>query len=219
MLEKILNLIYPPTCGICGKIDKNFLCAECLKAVNLLKRNHIDFYDKKDNYYNKHFYIFEYNDLIRDKILDYKFNNNAYLYKTFEKILINDKIICDFINCYDIIIPVPIHKRRKRERGYNQTELIIKTYIKESKKNTLMYNNVLIKVKNNNRQSELSKKERKENVKDAYCLDNIKSHLLEGKKILIFDDIYTTGNTVKECARVLNEARVKTIDVLTIAKD
>ena len=79
--------------------------------------------------------------------------------------------------------------------------------------------NILYKVKNTAPQSSLNKRQREENVKQVYKVRNIEK--IKDQKILIFDDIYTTGNTVNECARTLIEAGLsrKNIDILTIAKD
>ena len=79
------------------------------------------------------------------------------------------------------------------------------------------YNNILIKKNNNKTQSRLNKNERTENVKDAYKVINIDK--IKDKRILIFDDIYTTGSTINECIRVLKIAGIEKIGVLILAKD
>ena len=154
------------------------------------------------------------------------------------KVLLNNKKICEILKSYDIIISVPIHDKRKKERGYNQTELIAKEIAKEliteHKKekdiqnnynisnniNNLIYLDLLIKRKNLVPQSTLNKKQRLENSKNAYGLKNIeKTKLIEQKNILIFDDIYTTGSTANECARIIRQLNPKKIGILTIAKD
>ena len=114
---------------------------------------------------------------------------------------------------YDIICSVPIHKKRMKERGYNQSELIAKE-IAKNLTNTI-YKKVLKKIKDNKRQSELKKEERLQNVKDVYEIQN--KQIIENKKIILFDDIYTTGNTVNECSKVLKENGAKEILVLTLA--
>ena len=84
-------------------------------------------------------------------------------------------------------------------------------------KNVEFRNNVLIKIKNNVAQSTLSKSERISNVKNAYEIQNEK--LINCKKILLIDDIYTTGNTVNECSRILKYKGAKEIGIFTISKD
>ena len=78
-------------------------------------------------------------------------------------------------------------------------------------------NNCLFKTKNIIEQSKLNKEERLQNIDGVYKLENKK--LLEGKKILLFDDIFTTGSTVNECSKMLLQANPNRIGILTIAKD
>ena len=119
------------------------------------------------------------------------------------------------IKKYDIIIPVPVHKKRKRQRGYNQTELVARKVSKELDKQFEI--DVLIKTKNTKPQSTLNKEARKANAKDVYQLQN--KEKISGKKILLLDDIFTTGSTASEASRVLLMAKPQKIGVLTIAKD
>ena len=106
-------------------------------------------------------------------------------------------------------------KKKIAQRGYNQTELIAKLLAKKTE-NLQYRKDILIKVKNNKIQSTLGKKQRIENVKNAYKLKNIQ--IIKQKNILIIDDIYTTGATVNECAKVISQQCQK-VGVLTIAKD
>lgn len=220
-MDKILNIIYPPVCGFCGKIDKNYFCEGCRSKLDKIRKDKVEEYNEKN--FKKHYYVFEYTGIIREKLIDYKFNDKSYLYKTFEKTLINNKKICEFIKAYDIIIPVPIHKKRKKERGYNQSSLIINEFAKELKKSykkkIKINNKILYKVKNTNKQSMLNKYERKANIDNAYKINEDMINLIENKNILIFDDIYTTGSTVNECAKMLKNAKPNKIDVFTYAKD
>ena len=118
-------------------------------------------------------------------------------------------------------MPVPIHKKRKAQRGYNQSELIcteLVRIIKENKIGTIfLEKNCLQKVKHNLPQSSLNRKERVENVKQVYSLRH--PERIKGKNIILVDDIYTTGSTVNACAKILKENGAKTIIVVTIAKD
>lgn len=147
--------------------------------------------------------------------MKYKFRDNSYLYKTFTNFFIKNEKFCSFFENYDIIMPVPISKKRNKERGYNQSALITTELSK--KLNLELINNCLYKTKNVIEQSKLSKEKREENIQGVYSLKNIE--LLKDKKLLLVDDIFTTGSTVNECCKVLRQANVKEITVLTIAKD
>ena len=113
-----------------------------------------------DKYFQSHYYIFKYDNLIRKLLLDYKFNEKPYLYRTFSEFINKYQKLYLQLEIYDIIIPVPLSKKRKRERGYNQSLLISKEISKALK--TKLEKNILIKKRNNQVQSTLNK-ERKRN--------------------------------------------------------
>lgn len=200
-LEYALFLLFPTTCGICGKINSSSICEDCFEAIKM--NASIDSYvNNAEKYFTEHAYLFTYDGVIRQKILQYKFYDQAYLKDMFCEFLIKNEKICRILKKYDIMIPVPISKKRLQQRGYNQSELIAK---KICQKSNILFQNNLIKHKNNLPQSTLNKKERIQNVKDVYQLKN--KETIQNKKILIFDDIYTTGSTTNECAKVLMKQR------------
>lgn len=170
--------------------------------------------DLDKTYFDDHIYLLSYEGMVRDKLLSYKFGDKSYIYKTFSRIVVNDKKVCNFLKGYDIITEVPIHRKRKSIRGYNQSTLIAREISKNIE--NIKYGSFLKKIKDNNRQSELSEEERKDNVKNVYEVND--KDLIFNKKVVLFDDIYTTGNTVNECAKVLKEAGASEVLVLTLAK-
>lgn len=213
MLNNILDLLYPNVCGICGEICKDSLCKKCENAI---KKYKIDLISKNPKmYFDESMHIFKYDEITRQKIIEYKFQEKSYLYKMFAKIILKNEKVCGFFEKYDIMIPVPIHKKRRLKRGYNQTELIAKEICKNV--DLELKTNVLIKQKNIVAQSELNKNERIQNIKNAFGIKNVNE--IRNKNVLLFDDIYTTGSTVNECSRILKQVGVNKIGVLTIAKD
>lgn len=236
-LKKVLDFMFPQTCIICGKLSKDYICEVCEKRFNKYKENgiidnkkmimdklNIHNINLKQNYYlvegqkiywEKMIYCFNYKSIVRKYILQYKFFGKVYLSRFFSyQILKNPKINQIFKN-YDIIIPVPMDSKKKSERGYNQTELIIN--LVSNKRDILVENRVLYKAKNTKTQSTLSLNERYENIKNAFLVKNIEK--IKDKKVIIFDDIYTTGATVNEISKILKNAGVKKILVLVIARD
>ena len=216
-VSKILNLIYPPICGICGKINKNSLCKKCEIELKKQAENRItnNGEEKQYKYFNELMYIFKYEGQIRKLILDYKFNEKSYLYLTFVNFLLKNKKIFENIKNYDTIMPVPISKKRLKARGYNQSLLIAKEIAQRT--NLKLMNDCLIKTKNIIEQSKLNKEDRIQNIQGVYKLKNMK--LIENKKILLIDDIYTTGSTVNECSKMLIIGNPIKIGVLVLAKD
>ena len=218
ILEKTINLIYPQVCSICGKLNTKSLCNRCKNKLEKEFEYDIDDYSQNlEKNFIEHHYFFKYKNLIRSQLLSYKFKEKPFIYKTISSFLENKQKNFEKLKKYDIIIVVPISQKRQKERGYNQSELIAKEIAKMIP--LKIERNILYKVKDTVPQSSLNKQQREENVKQVYKAKNIQK--IKNKKILIFDDIYTTGNTVNECAKKLIEKGIQknNIGILTIAKD
>lgn len=209
----LIDLIYPPVCGICEQINKKNLCKKCEIEIKKYQLNNIE--KVKDKNYDYQIKILKYENIIRKKIIDYKFNEKSYLYKTFGKIILNNKKIYSFLKKYDIILCVPMYKEKKKQRGYNQAELITKELAKKLHIDISLDN--LVKIKDTKKQSTLTKTERMQNLKGAFEVKN--KGILKDKKVILFDDIFTTGSTVNECCSVLKKTGTKEITVLTLAID
>ena len=236
--DRILDLVYPPVCGICGKFNQDFLCKKCQKMLEAEAKFEIDQVDNQEYFFENHLYIFKYEGIIRKLILNYKFNEKSFLYKTFVNFLLKNEKFFKILKSYDTIIPVPVSSKRMNERGYNQSELLANDIVKQiiEISSNHMLNGILITqkdniqklkcecvtdclIKNKNiiEQSKLNKEQRQKNIQGVYILRN--EEKLIDKKILLIDDIYTTGSTANECCKVLKKAKPKKIDVFTLAKD
>ena len=177
----ILDIIFPIQCLGCKK-QGEWLCDKCLDSI-------------ADYSYN--------NPLLQKAIHTFKYKFVKDLARPLSKLLL-EKINFD----YDFIIPVPLHPKRLRWRGFNQSELLAK----EIDKNKVI--NALVKTKNTKPQIQLSGNQRKENIKNTFkCVFNLKN-----KKILLIDDVETTGSTLKECEKALLGAGAKQVYCLTLAK-
>ena len=167
----------------------------------------------KNNKYRIIFIGF-YEGILKKLLLEYKFNEKSYISNYFIETIVKEKEIFNILKKYDCIIPVPMYKMNKKNRGYNQSEIIAK---KLAKILHIEYiNNYLIKIKKNKKQSLLTRIERIENVKNAYRIKDFET--IKNKKVILLDDIYTTGSTVNECIKELKKARPKTVDIFVIAK-
>lgn len=218
LIESALNLIFPPVCGMCGKLDNKYICDWCYNYLKQCEKNRLDEYEDKE--FKTHFWIYEYKDEIRERIIDYKFNDKSYIYRTFVELIMQNEVAIQYIKSFNIIIPVPIHKKRLKQRGYNQSELIAKALCKKIP-NLEYRNDVLIKIRNIKPQSSLDRNQRAENIQGAYEViqENADKCNLSNKKILLLDDVFTTGSTVNECANTLNSVVDADIGVFTIVRD
>lgn len=212
MLEKLIEFIFPRKCGFCNiLINEDYTCKKCKKNLEYICIN-----NDLQIMNNKHFEFlissYLYLGKVREKILEFKFKNKKYLYKSLSEELLTK--LKQYSNEIDCVIVVPISINRYFERGYNQSMLIGKFISK--KLNKPLHKFVLLKCKNNDKQSKLNLMERIANVEDVYKILNKK--VILNKRILLIDDIYTTGATVNECSKVLKQNGAKNIIVATIAR-
>lgn len=190
------------TCEICGKIlDKNSrrkLCYDCMST---------------EHSFDKGYTCTQYGLYERVVMMDYKFADKSYLGRILGQIMY-DRISCENLSI-DYIIPVPIHWKKKKERGYNQAEIMANVIGKSMNKKVL--NNVLVRNRWTDSMKDLGAQERRENVKDAFSIISESRNSIGDKVILLIDDIYTTGSTLDSCARELKKAGVDKVFVLTFA--
>ena len=227
LMQRIYNMFFPIKCGYCGEIAENmrYVCEKCDKkfeleelknrckycGAKLFDKNRICIKCMKEKkYYDEFIYFSEYEDVLKNKMLAYKFNDKKYLKDFFAQELA--KYLCGVQA--DYIIGVPITKKRLRERGYNQTNLIAKELGKILEIEYIP--DMLVKIKDTEHQSKLTKTERKFNIKNCFKVADI--YNIDGKKILLIDDIFTTGATVNECSKVLKKSGAKEVKVATILK-
>ena len=155
-----------------------------------------------------------YAEAMQELIHLFKYQHRTALRKPF------GTLIADFIdqyqvniNRFDYFIPIPLHPAKIRERGYNQSQLIADDLTSTYKPTVLA--DALIRTRNTQQQAFLGKKERWTNVNRAFTIRN--SRRLADTSVLIVDDLLTTGATASEAARVLKEAGVRTVGVLTLS--
>jgi ComF family protein len=147
----------------------------------------------------------------------------AYDINTVWKTIVNlslDKIILqmDFHSSAPAIIPVPLHKTRQRERGFNQADLFARLVFEHLQKNLAVDfdNTNLQRKKSTKQQARLKRAERIKNLQGAFIWD---SDLRPSKNIILVDDVYTSGTTLSECALVLKKAGAHKVFGLTLARD
>jgi ComF family protein len=162
-----------------------------------------------------------YDDLLMNAILQLKYRGRTGLAKPLGRILLFAFLDYFATQKPDIIIPVPLHPQKMRQRGFNQVFLMIQDWEQDLPEHGYhtpfqIRKNILQKNKKTSAQTGLSKSRRIRNIKDAFRLENGSD--IGGRNILIVDDVYTTGSTVNECARVLRKGGAGRVDVLTLAR-
>lgn len=187
---------------------KGYICPYCRDNV---ESNHRKL-ETDLNYLDSCYYSLYYNRFIKKILHDYKFNDKSYLYKPLGEFLVETMLSNSLDKEIDGIYYVPLHRRKKARRGYNQSELL-SSYI--SKKLTIPLSHDLKKIKSTKEQHRLSKVERQTNLNNSFGLKN--GEVVEGKTILLIDDLITTGATLDECAKVLKTEGVKKVIGLCLA--
>lgn len=210
LLSSILTAIFPPRCICCDKIIDpiSAICADCNSAINWLDT---DFFSTllKETHFDTARSLAAHDGSWAQVIHNFKYNRRTDLAAPLGEML-SKKAFRE----YDLIVPVPLHKKRLRQRGYNQSVLLAKRVAKETGVRADLF--LLARVVLQPPQVGLEQRQRLENVKGAFALR--KNSDPKDKGILLIDDVMTTGATVNECARVLKKAGAARVDVLTLAR-
>lgn len=194
----------PPFCIRCGRPltgskDIKTLCPDCLN---------------RNFYFERAWQCCEYRGLIKELIHKFKYNKNLFLKGALVEILNSfAKTYIDYKRI-DAIIPVPMHRVSINKRGFNQSALLSRGLSKTL--NLTYIQDCLSKAKKTEQQVTLKKKERLTNIKGAFYVK--KDINLKGKRLLLVDDVFTTGATVDECSKALTAAGAKTVWVLALAR-
>jgi competence protein ComFC len=177
-------------------------CVECEKKIIFYKSSE-----------NKHWHILKYEGPVKTAICDFKFRGLFYHGRKFAR-LAAVFIEENKVPAFDVIIPVPLNLKKEFKRGFNQSAVISSHLARILKKKMLQ--GVLLKVRNTVPQTNLNGKERQQNIRGSFNIR--KKQLIEKKKILLVDDVYTTGATTDEARKILKQNGAKQVIVLTIAR-
>lgn len=236
LYSTVLDLIYPEEgiCFICDTYDdginEEHICSQCREKLSFIGENKCSICGKPlesdtlikkcysckkhPHYFSKAIAAVEYQGIIKEVIYKYKYGNRPYLYKALGPILIQAIRESDIdIGDIDIIVPVPLHRMKIIKRGFNQSELLGR-YISKGFDIPISVGN-LIRQKRTLRQNSLDRSNRRSNIKDAFRIK--KNVEFTGKRVIVIDDIFTTGATVDECSKKLVQAGAKEIIVVTLA--
>ena len=232
-LNRFVDIILPPRCFSCKKLvtKHHTLCAECFEKINFISEPFCEKcglpfpYDiegeticgeciRKTPIFEKALSIVHYDDGSKKLILSFKHGDVTDVVPAFTNWIIQHAK--EFIDTTDIIVPVPIHRIRLLKRRYNQSALISNALGIKIKKHSVP--DLMIRTKNTPPQGHKGIISRKKNIRGAFSINPKYLKHVEGKKVLLIDDVYTTGATINECTKTLLKAKAKSVKVLTIAR-
>jgi len=206
----LMGWLFPAKCVLCGKVLKNGeqdLCAECRERAKnwSFRKNSPQFLDSIAA-------VWYYEGNVRKSLLRYKFYGARSYGQSYGRLLA-ERIAKIYPDGYDVLTWIPVSRRRKLRRGYDQVELIALSAGRELGTEPVL---LLKKVRHNVPQSGISDiSRRRANVLGAYRV--IAPEVVCGKRILLLDDILTTGATAGECARMLKTAGAKEVHCAAVA--
>lgn len=212
MLDMILSFIFPNKCPVCDCIMSynSLICKSCMVKIKNLNLKKELF---KIN--NKSIYCiapFKYEGLIRNSILKFKFKGKMSHAAFFAYMM--SQTINKYYSNLDLVTFVPISSERKIKRKFDQSEILSE---KISKIINVPLKSTLEKMADNAEQHNLEKSEREKNILNVYNVIN--ENDIKGKNILLIDDVCTTGNTLKECAKILIDAGAKMVNCAAITME
>lgn len=233
LFKKLLHILLPPQCVSCDQLLENTLgvCPSCWKKVTFISDPYciccgmpfeLDLEEDLicgECYRQKPFFdvcrsVVAYNKNSRSLIIKFKHSDALYLAPLFTRWL--KAISVDLITSEALIVPVPLHWTRLFTRTYNQAAILARLLAIETK--TQFLPTALKRKRRTSSQGGLSRKARIENVSGCFELNLKYQDIIRHKRVILIDDVFTTGATVNACAKVLKKAGAKKIIVLTLGR-
>ena len=219
----LINLMFPNLCVVCGTNllkNEHQLCLSCLHDIpktnyHLMKDNPIEkrFWGKVPVYNATSYFFFQKGSSFQKLLHILKYKGNKEIGELMGKYAAIDLLDSPDFTSIDLIIPVPLHPKKYKIRGYNQSEWIgkgISTILDKPQDIS-----ILVRIRENATQTKKSVYERFENTEGIFELRD--KTLLEGKHVLLVDDVLTTGSTLEACVKALLETKGIKVSIFTLA--
>jgi len=211
-----LNMAFPAYCQNCNtrlSFDtKIYLCKGCIENIRLCSAPVLT-RGGNDSFFREAWHCYKYEGIVKELLHKFKYNKKLFLKHTLTHLFYSALKDCVDYNNIDLIAAVPMHRIDENNRGFNQSAILAKGL---SSLLNIDYNSYCLqKAKRTREQIGLSKKERLGNIKSAFSFSGGD---IGKKDLLLVDDVFTTGATVSECAKVLMANGAGSVSVITLAK-
>lgn len=227
----VLGMFYPARCAVCDHVlpdGTRGVCDRCVTSLEYVREPKCcrcgkpleteseycqDCQGKKVSF-QYGYALFVYDSMLQESIARFKYHGRKE-YAVFYAQAMNNTY-GNWIDSVkpDVLVPVPVHQNRLKKRGYNQAALLARELGRLT--NIPVAEHLLIRKKDTLPQKELSERERKQNLQDAFALGERQELNLLQECVIIIDDIYTTGATLEECSRVLKQVGIQRIYFLCV---
>ena len=235
VLTGLADIIFPSRCVVCGIVLSNNerirICSECLSRISFVKAPicsccGLPFvnYEGTDHlcgectsskqYFSVARSVGKFEEPLLDVIHQFKYKGKIAVGGTLGRLMAEFEYDSFSIEGYSLILPVPLHQGRLKERGFNQSVILAREIA--MKYSIHLDFGILKRTIHTKPQTGLGKKQRSMNVKGAFEVTD--RGRIDGERVVLIDDVYTTGSTVRECARVLVKNGVEEVAVLTLAR-
>jgi len=233
--HSFLDLLFPPRCHICDRQmtvqRQSCICADCFTQLDYIQSplcircgwQFEIFSGAKDHYcsdclqdmpsFDTARSLLRYRSPLPDLLHRLKYRADSAVIGAIEAILAYNGKIWEQQKC-ELIIPVPLHAKRLRQRGFNQSQLLARLAFSGFQEKIAI--NLLLRAKNTTSQTGLSGLERRRNLKDAFFVTN--TNMVKGRSVWLVDDVFTTGTTVSECSKILKKNGASEVHVWTLAR-
>jgi ComF family protein len=233
LVQGVLDLLYPPRCEACGGLRRDSLCDDCLAAVERIEPpvcelcgvpfdplakaapQCADCRGRRRGFSIARSAAY-YSGPVVDAVRRFKYHCQMVLWRPLGRLMVgalqNGAAALD-IETIDVVSPVPLHESRLSERGFNQSELLAEAVAGAAGK---PLKRLLVKTRATLPQVDLPRKSRPANVRDAF--EPRLQEVIAGERILLIDDLFTTGATLSECARALRRAEAREVRAFTLAR-
>lgn len=223
IIERLINIIYPNICPLCGK-ELEFdhlvckkcegeikyitepICKKCGKQLQEEEKEYCGDCKTRVHYFDSGIGVFAYTGVVKKAMYEFKYKDMKVYGKFFGNKMA--EYSTEYIKHWkaDVLIPVPVSKKKYLKRGYNQAEILARELSKKT--NMPVDTKVIYRSKDTMPQKEMSRDSRKKNLKNAFI---ISGNVVKYNKVILVDDIYTTGSTIDECAKALKSSGIKEV--------
>lgn len=238
-VSEVLDIFFPRACANCGALNPEgefqTLCSECEKSLFIVKGAYCkkcsEVFGMDDGelleacpkcfenppHFSKSRVVCLFSGCARELVENLKYRGKTASSRDIANLALR---VPELDNFFDgaILVPVPLHWRRRSKRGFNQAELISKYLLKKFPNCLLKIENILTRTRNTSTQTILEKSEREKNMRGAFKVLKRAEKIPKTSRLILIDDVMTTTSTMSECARVLKRAGFKNVDAFAFAR-